>query len=99
MTTVFENFARLVEEVALKKERDLIQELYEQSWVEGSYQEPVQGEMGDEQRYRTVKTSNFDHKHFAEMIIRECSRICYDEDFVSGSGYAQEITKRFGLEE
>lgn len=48
-----------------------IQKLYEQSWVEGSYQEPIQGELGDEQRYRTVKTCNFDHEHFAQLIVRE----------------------------
>jgi hypothetical protein len=34
-----------------------------------------------------------------ELTVKECARICYDEDFVSGSGYAQEITKRFGVEE
>lgn len=38
-------------------------------------------------------------EHFAKLLIQECARICYDEDFVSGSGYAQEITKRFGVEE
>ena len=36
---------------------------------------------------------------FAELIATYCARICYDEDFVSGSGYAREITKRFGITE
>ena len=38
-------------------------------------------------------------ERFAQLIAAECARICYDEDFVSGSGYAQEITKRFGVAE
>ena len=38
-------------------------------------------------------------EEFALMIAAECARICYDEDFTSGSGYAQEIRKRFGVEE
>lgn len=41
----------------------------------------------------------FDKEKFARLIAAECARICYDEDFVSGSGYAREITKRFGVEE
>ena len=36
---------------------------------------------------------------FARLVAAECARICYDEDFVSGSGYAREIAKRFGVEE
>lgn len=36
---------------------------------------------------------------FARLVAAECGRICYDEDFTTGSGYAQEITKRFGVEE
>ena len=34
-----------------------------------------------------------------ELTVRECARICYDEDFTTGSGYAREITKRFGVTE
>jgi hypothetical protein len=57
-----------------------IQKLYEQSWVEGSYQEPIQGELGDEQRYRTVKTWNFDHEHFAQLIVKESVKALWTED-------------------
>jgi hypothetical protein len=57
-----------------------IQKLYEQSWVEGSYQEPIQGELGDEQRYRTVKTHNFDHEKFAQLIVRESANALWTED-------------------
>jgi hypothetical protein len=35
---------------------------------------------------------------FAQLLIKECARICYDEDYTSGSGYARAITKRFGVE-
>lgn len=59
-----------------------IQKLYEQSWVEGSYQEPITnddvGVFGNEQRYRTVKTSHFHHEHFAHLIIRECAKKGFD---------------------
>ena len=37
--------------------------------------------------------------HFARLIAAECAKICYDDDYTSGSGYAREITKRFGVEE
>ena len=74
-----------------------IQKLYEQSWVESSYQEPVLnddiGVFGDEQRYRTVKTWNFDHEHFAQMIIRECALQCQHNDDMD------RIEKHFGVEE
>jgi len=36
---------------------------------------------------------------FARLIAAECAGICYDEDFTSGSGYAREIMKRFGVAE
>ena len=39
------------------------------------------------------------YEKFARLIAAECARICYDEDYTSGSGYAREITKRFGVEE
>jgi hypothetical protein len=42
---------------------------------------------------------DFDYEKFARLIAAECARICYDEDFTSGSSYAREITKRFGVEE
>jgi hypothetical protein len=35
----------------------------------------------------------------AQMVAAECARICYDEDFTSGSGYARAIRKRFGVGE
>ena len=38
-------------------------------------------------------------EELARMVAAECARICYNEDFTSGSGYAREITKRFGVEE
>ena len=50
-----------------------------------------------------LTAGNLDEREFCEkvalMIAAECARICYDEDFTSGSGYAREIRKRFGVEE
>ena len=46
-----------------------------------------------------VGQRTFNKEKFARLIAAECARICYDEDFVSGSGYAREITKRFGVNE
>ena len=42
---------------------------------------------------------DFDKEKFARLIAAECASICYDEDFVSGSGYARAIMKRFGVAE
>jgi hypothetical protein len=42
---------------------------------------------------------DFDYEKFARLIAAECARICYDEDYTSGSGYARAITKRFGVAE
>ncbi len=33
----------------------------------------------------------------AELIVRECSRLCYDNDFATGSGYGEAIEKHFGV--
>jgi hypothetical protein len=35
---------------------------------------------------------------FAELIVRECANICWNQDFVTGSGYADAIEKQFGVE-
>jgi hypothetical protein len=42
---------------------------------------------------------DFNYEKFARLIAAECARICYDEDYTSGSGYARAITKRFGVAE
>jgi hypothetical protein len=42
---------------------------------------------------------DFDYEKFALLLAEECARICHDEDFVSGSGYARAIMKRFGVAE
>jgi len=52
-----------------------------------------------DQSWTGVGQRIFNKEKFARLIAAECARICYDEDFVSGSGYAREITKRFGVEE
>ena len=87
-----------------------IQKLYEQSWVEGSYQEPITnddaGVFGNEQRYRTVKTSHFHHEHFAQLIVRECiDKISQEQDIAeqnwqckNGVHICHELTKHFGVE-
>jgi hypothetical protein len=36
---------------------------------------------------------------FALLIAAECARICYDEDYTSGSGYARAIMRKFGITE
>ena len=50
-----------------------------------------------------LTAGNLDERGFCEQLARmvaaECARICYNEDFTSGSGYAREITKRFGVTE
>jgi hypothetical protein len=43
--------------------------------------------------------TEYDMEKFARLIAAECAKICFDEDYTSGSGYAQEITKRFGVAE
>jgi hypothetical protein len=43
--------------------------------------------------------AEYDMEKFARLIAAECARICYDEDYTSGSGYARAITKRFGVDE
>ena len=43
--------------------------------------------------------AEYDMEKFARLIAAECARICYDEDYTSGSGYARAITKRFGVAE
>ena len=73
-----------------------IQKLYEQSWVEGSYQEPITnddvGVFGNEQRYRTVKTSHFHLEHFAMLIVKKCALLCvHNEDM-------DLIEKHFGVD-
>jgi hypothetical protein len=35
---------------------------------------------------------------FAELIVQECANICWNQDFVTGSGYAEAIEKHFGVE-
>jgi len=39
------------------------------------------------------------HEKFAQLIVRECANICWNQDFVTGSGYAEAIEKHFGVEE
>jgi hypothetical protein len=34
---------------------------------------------------------------FAELIVKECARLCYDKECASGSGYAQDIEEYFGV--
>ena len=63
---------------------ELIARLYDQAIVIKDGGDYVSGEL--------------DAMKFARLIAAECAKICYDEDFVSGSGYAQEITKRFGVD-
>jgi hypothetical protein len=36
---------------------------------------------------------------FAELIVRECANICYNEDFITGSAYGDEIHKHFGVKQ
>ena len=36
---------------------------------------------------------------FAELIVRECAEICWNEDFLTGNGYAEAIEHHFGVEE
>lgn len=38
-----------------------------------------------------------DLEKFAELIVQECSRLCYDNDFATGSGYGEAINKHFGV--
>jgi hypothetical protein len=40
----------------------------------------------------------FDKEKFAKLIAEECACLCYNNDFVTGSGYAREIEKHFGVE-
>ena len=50
-----------------------------------------------------IDAGNLDEKkfceHFAKLLIQECAGICYDEDCISGSGYARAIMKNFGVTE
>jgi hypothetical protein len=59
-------------------------------------------ELYGSKQYRNIIVNDVDAddlmRKFARLIAAECARICYDEDFVSGSDYAREITKRFGVE-
>jgi len=71
---------------------ELIERLAEQATIKEEYY-PAGCNGYPEYRY------DFDKEKFARLIAAECASICYDEDFVSGSGYAREITKRFGVEE
>ena len=34
---------------------------------------------------------------FAELIIKECANICYQEKYNVGSAYGEEILEHFGL--
>lgn len=77
-----------------------IRELYEQSWVHGSYQESIEREFaGDEQRYRTVKTTDFDHEYFAALIIRECAGIVKYYHTRNETVTPQQILQHFRVEE
>ncbi len=38
-----------------------------------------------------------DMEKFAELIVKECARLCYDKECASGSGYAQDIEEHFGV--
>ena len=37
------------------------------------------------------------NEKLAELIVRECANICYNEDFTNGSAYGNEIWKHFGV--
>ena len=36
---------------------------------------------------------------FAELIVRECADICWNEDFLTGNGYAEAIEHHFGVKQ
>ena len=47
-----------------------------------------------------MKTNpNMPMEKFAELLIRECADLCYDEDFATGGGYARAIMRKFGVTE
>jgi hypothetical protein len=43
--------------------------------------------------------TEYDMEKFALLIAAECAKICFDEDYTSGSGYARAIMKQFGVTE
>jgi len=36
-------------------------------------------------------------ERFAELIIKECCNICYDNNYMTGEGYVSLIHKHFGV--
>jgi hypothetical protein len=60
-------------------------------------------ELYGSKQYRNIIVNDQDAddlmRKFARLIAVECAKICYDEDYTSGSGYARAIMKRFGVNE
>jgi len=40
-----------------------------------------------------------DLEKFAELIIKECTDVCYDTSYRTGEGYAELINERFGIKD
>ena len=40
-----------------------------------------------------------DPEKFAKLIVKECAEICWNEDFLTGNGYAEAIERHFGVGE
>jgi hypothetical protein len=47
--------------------------------------------------YPTNSLIGTEIERFAELIVQECSRLCYDNDFTTGSGYGELIEEYFGV--
>jgi hypothetical protein len=37
-------------------------------------------------------------ERFAQKVVQECANICWNEDFMTGNGYAEAIERHFGVE-